>query len=347
MFCLLKVIDGPARGAQLRLLDNQRLAIGRLSTADFSISGDQHLSRNHMVIEGEGGAFRVRDEGSRNGTFVNNILIRSTILCSGDIIRAGKSLFQVQLRHEPQLAEPAPAESEKSPFFSMGIPYRTIETPATALTPQNEKDYAAPVGLNDDATLLSPPVKDLSLLGLVLKEFSLDRTTKWIWRQNEECDHGRWCNLLDSINRLGVHLNFIINQTQVDFSEFTTRDQLPQTPSMLQLSQTLWMIRSSEPSVLSRVFMSCWGRDAAIVVGTRDDFETRWLEDALDVISYPSLLKSVLSTSDSRAHQLSKGIQFLLFESDSDNRLRLLPGKEMHEKFSLLEDGASRNHTAD
>lgn len=350
MFCLLKVIDGPASGVQLRLMENQRLVIGRLSTADLSIAGDQHLSRNHLVIEGEGGGFRVRDEGSRNGTFVNNVMIRSTILCSGDIIRAGKSLFQVQLRHESPQQEPTSSAIEEVSGLVTGVPYRTLESSASAMNSrldQGEIGLPARDSINDEATMFTPPVQDLSLLNLLLNEFSLDSTSQWIWKQNSECDLERSCSLLESIQGLGVHLNFVINQSQIDLSRFAGRDQFREFFSAIQLSQTLWMVRSRNSEALKKISMNCWGRDGSVIVGTRDDFQTRWLEDALDVLSYPSLLKKVVCTSESRANQLSKGIQFLLFESDSDNRLRLMLGKELQEKFALLEHGAIRNQSVD
>lgn len=100
MFCVLRVIDGPAQGSQLFLGCNQRLTIGRLSTADFSIPSDQHLSRNHLAVESDESSFRVIDMGSSNGTFVNNSPVSRIEICSGDIIRAGKSVFEVQLKNQ-------------------------------------------------------------------------------------------------------------------------------------------------------------------------------------------------------------------------------------------------------
>lgn len=100
MICILKVIDGPAQGAQLWISRNQSLMIGRMSTADFSIPSDPHLSRNHLFVQGGDRTFCVRDAGSSNGTFVNNSPVQEAQLQNGDLIRAGKSVFQVTLKEE-------------------------------------------------------------------------------------------------------------------------------------------------------------------------------------------------------------------------------------------------------
>lgn len=100
MICVLRVIDGPAQGSQLWITRNQCLVIGRMSTADFSIPADPHLSRNHLFVEGGENYFHVRDNGSRNGTYVNNAPVSSIELHSGDVIRAGKTIFEVTLKDE-------------------------------------------------------------------------------------------------------------------------------------------------------------------------------------------------------------------------------------------------------
>ena len=75
MICVLDVTAGPARGKRFWLRSNQQIEIGRLSSADFAIPGDSHMSRRHLILEGTNSAFRVRDVGSVNYTFVNLSLI--------------------------------------------------------------------------------------------------------------------------------------------------------------------------------------------------------------------------------------------------------------------------------
>jgi pSer/pThr/pTyr-binding forkhead associated (FHA) protein len=133
--------------------NNQRLVIGRLSTADFSIPSDQHLSRNHLLVESDDTGFRVRDLGSCNGTFVNNAPISQVEIFSGDIIRAGKSVFEVQLKREAKPSYLATAVSMDSGVpKSDAIPSRTLNTEwdnnLTQRNSQNVGKLTLPLGVD-------------------------------------------------------------------------------------------------------------------------------------------------------------------------------------------------------
>lgn len=97
MICVLDVIQGPARGKRIWLKENQCIEIGRISTADFSIPADTHLSRRHLLLDSTKNGFRIRDVGSANGTFLNDVRILVQELKSGDTVRAGLSAFSVTL----------------------------------------------------------------------------------------------------------------------------------------------------------------------------------------------------------------------------------------------------------
>lgn len=97
MICVFDVIEGPARGKRFWLRQDERVEIGRISTADFSVPADHHMSRHHLIVEATVESFRVRDVGSANGTFVNDARVAALQLCSGDKIRAGSSTFKVSL----------------------------------------------------------------------------------------------------------------------------------------------------------------------------------------------------------------------------------------------------------
>ncbi|MBK5259314.1 MAG: FHA domain-containing protein [Thermoanaerobaculia bacterium] len=60
---------------------------------------DEFLSRKHfeVVVDGEG-IVRVRDLGSRNGTFLNTLPARNTKVQKGDEIRAGVNRFRIEHR---------------------------------------------------------------------------------------------------------------------------------------------------------------------------------------------------------------------------------------------------------
>lgn len=123
MICLLNVVAGPATGTKRRLTHGQRLTIGRLSNSDFSIAADLHMSRKHLIIEGLADAFRVRDVGSSNGTFVNDFSVSVIELCDGDFIRAGTTVFQVTLEEGGSLPSSPEVEVADSNAF---IPTRVL-----------------------------------------------------------------------------------------------------------------------------------------------------------------------------------------------------------------------------
>jgi pSer/pThr/pTyr-binding forkhead associated (FHA) protein len=64
---------------------------------------DEFLSRRHFEVNrAEDGTIRVRDLGSRNGTFLNTLPASNTRVTAGDEIRAGVNRFRVEERLLPQ-----------------------------------------------------------------------------------------------------------------------------------------------------------------------------------------------------------------------------------------------------
>lgn len=60
---------------------------------------DEFLSRRHFeLVREDDGAVRVRDLGSRNGTFLNTLPARNTKVHTGDEITAGTNKFRVEQR---------------------------------------------------------------------------------------------------------------------------------------------------------------------------------------------------------------------------------------------------------
>ena len=69
-------------------LDKPLLTIGRQSSCDLQLSS-AFVSRDHAEIAHVDGHFRLRDRGSRFGTFVNNERITERVIAHGDCIRFG------------------------------------------------------------------------------------------------------------------------------------------------------------------------------------------------------------------------------------------------------------------
>jgi pSer/pThr/pTyr-binding forkhead associated (FHA) protein len=82
-------------GDETRLLrlDNDITHIGRSSFADVRFE-DHRVSRDHAILVRHGRHFRVLDNRSANGTFVNGRQIVATNLAPGDLIELGPVQFQ-------------------------------------------------------------------------------------------------------------------------------------------------------------------------------------------------------------------------------------------------------------
>jgi len=90
-------IDGPAlivrsgggRAGETFPLEHDRVTIGRSPDCEIFLD-DVTVSRKHAVIAKDGDAFRIEDEGSLNGTFVNKKRVEASELENGDELQIGK-----------------------------------------------------------------------------------------------------------------------------------------------------------------------------------------------------------------------------------------------------------------
>jgi len=87
----LAAISGKHKGAVFAI-NEDTLVIGRETTAHVSIA-DSSVSRRHSKIEKKDEGFVITDLESLNGTFVNDVPIRSRLLEHGDRVRIGDSQF--------------------------------------------------------------------------------------------------------------------------------------------------------------------------------------------------------------------------------------------------------------
>jgi len=92
---MLVCVDGPLVGQEFEIPPTG-LVVGREGHVRVN---DEFLSRRHfeVLLDSEGNA-RVRDLGSRNGTFLNSLPARNTKVHSGDEIRAGIHRFRIENR---------------------------------------------------------------------------------------------------------------------------------------------------------------------------------------------------------------------------------------------------------
>lgn len=110
----LIAIAGPLKTSSVEF-DGGRFSVGREPTNQLVIN-DLSVSRNHCIIFGEEGGFKVQDLGSHNGTFVNDIPVTERVLGHGDQLRIGNSLFLFLLCDTEMEPNPVSASLDDDAF---------------------------------------------------------------------------------------------------------------------------------------------------------------------------------------------------------------------------------------
>jgi Nif-specific regulatory protein len=87
----LAAISGKLKGATFTI-DEETIIIGRDTSVGLCIS-DASVSRRHSQIEKQGNDFVLSDLDSLNGTFINDVPVKSRRLEHGDRVRIGESQF--------------------------------------------------------------------------------------------------------------------------------------------------------------------------------------------------------------------------------------------------------------
>jgi serine/threonine protein kinase len=94
---------GPQQGRSFTLKNNTRQVFGREDAGTVNF-GDARASRRHFCICGSDGEFLLRDENSRNGTYLNDKPVKKAKLSDGDQIRAGETWFKFQAEKKNKTA---------------------------------------------------------------------------------------------------------------------------------------------------------------------------------------------------------------------------------------------------
>jgi pSer/pThr/pTyr-binding forkhead associated (FHA) protein len=95
MGTMLVGMEGPYTG-QAFPLNQPTITIGRDASRDIALIADTTISRRHAHIGLEGGQHVLYDDGSSNGTFVNNVRISVQPLAPGDIVQFGAGKFRYE-----------------------------------------------------------------------------------------------------------------------------------------------------------------------------------------------------------------------------------------------------------
>jgi adenylate cyclase len=90
------------------------VVIGREVSCDLPVV-DPEVSRRHAELSADADGLRVRDLGSRNGTFVNGVQITDALLMSGDMLSVGGVELLVIEDEAPAVIPPGSGERSTSP----------------------------------------------------------------------------------------------------------------------------------------------------------------------------------------------------------------------------------------
>lgn len=85
---MILIARGANKGSRF-LITSEGATIGRSVTSSIFLD-DVTVSRTHATITKKGTNFLLRDEGSLNGTYINNISVTEHELVSGDEFQIGK-----------------------------------------------------------------------------------------------------------------------------------------------------------------------------------------------------------------------------------------------------------------
>jgi signal transduction histidine kinase len=95
----LKIYDGQEKLNEVEL-GKDVVTFGR-DDVNTAVLPDVSVSRRHAQVEPSGNFYVIRDNGSTNGTFVNEMVVRLHVLNHGDTIRVGKYTLVVDSRSSP------------------------------------------------------------------------------------------------------------------------------------------------------------------------------------------------------------------------------------------------------
>ena len=124
----LLTIERERGGEAVRIEPGAMFSVGRAADADFVITDDPHVSAMHFRLHCRDAEWWLEDLGSRNGTYVNGVPVRQTVVHHHDRIAVGDTAFRVSIqagsRGEAPLSENVVAgEIVNRTPFSVGTAY--------------------------------------------------------------------------------------------------------------------------------------------------------------------------------------------------------------------------------
>lgn len=134
-------------------IDQEQTVIGRQEDCDLRIPLAE-ISRKHSILIFNGKTVTIRDNGSANGTYVNNTRIAEQDLNAGDHVVVGPVVFTVQINGEPPDVKPVKTQLESRAPAAAGSSF------GGALDPEGS-DIMANLFSDDDS---SDPISELEAM---------------------------------------------------------------------------------------------------------------------------------------------------------------------------------------
>jgi DNA-binding NtrC family response regulator len=121
----LQVMSGPDAGKSFVIDSNRegRVLIGQSPACGVRLV-DPTVSRRHVALELVGGALRLSDLGSTNGTWVNGLRVFDVVVTGGERIQIGNTVLGVEPRSD--LAEPSTDQTHFGAFIGASAEIRCL-----------------------------------------------------------------------------------------------------------------------------------------------------------------------------------------------------------------------------
>lgn len=110
----LVVVEGPDRGAKWTCDPSLPVAIGQSAACEVRLS-DREVSRRHARLDVVDEAWRIRDLGSTNGTWVDGVRVIEAFLVAGTRVRIGATVLELTARPSDSAAR-TPAPEQRTSF---------------------------------------------------------------------------------------------------------------------------------------------------------------------------------------------------------------------------------------
>ena len=138
-------------------IDKDSALIGRELTCDVVLN-DGSVSRRHAKIERIEGAFKITDQGSANGTFLDSQRITGSFLKNGQELRLGGMVYRVEVDEPatPDLTQTVAAPAASSDRTVMHDPLTPPPSPSRSAAASTATGCAAPAAA-PRATIPPPP----------------------------------------------------------------------------------------------------------------------------------------------------------------------------------------------